>query len=150
MRSGKAASIGWLIERQRILSVDKYVRGSPLTDRAGYPFGEESQYAMSKLFIKRRSGQEEELEGRIGLSLMEIMRHNGVEELLAICGGCCSCATCHVLVDLEFVDALPKIEPSEDDLLDSSDHRRPNSRLACQIPYSNALDGLRLTMAPED
>jgi 2Fe-2S ferredoxin len=105
---------------------------------------------MSKLFIKRRNGVEKVLEGRPSLSLMEIMRHNGVEELLALCGGSCSCATCHIFVDETFLDVLPAMKPEEDDLLDSSDHRRPNSRLACQIQYSNALDGLRFTIAPED
>jgi 2Fe-2S ferredoxin len=105
---------------------------------------------MSKLYIKRRNGLEEVLEGRTGLSLMEIMRHNGVEELLALCGGSCSCATCHILVDEQFFEILPKMKSDEDDLLDSSDHRRSNSRLACQIPYSSALDGLRFTIAPED
>ena len=105
---------------------------------------------MSKLFIRRRNGLEAVLEGRTGLSLMEIMRHDGIEELLALCGGSCSCATCHIFVDEKFFDILPKMKPEEDDLLDSSDHRRPNSRLACQIPYSDALDGLRFTIAPED
>jgi ferredoxin, 2Fe-2S len=105
---------------------------------------------MLKLFIKRRNGLEEVLEGRTGLSLMEIMRHSGIEELLAICGGCCSCATCHIFVDEKFFDVLPKMKSDEHDLLDSSDHRRPNSRLACQIPCTSALAGLRLTIAPED
>jgi ferredoxin, 2Fe-2S len=127
-----------------------YARESRLDEPGDYLSDEESQHVMSKLFITRRNGQEEVLEGRTGLSLMEIMRHNSVEELLALCGGCCSCATCHIFVDEKLFDVLPKMKSDEDDLLDSSDHRRPNSRLACQIPYSNALDGLRLTIAPED
>jgi len=120
-------------------------------DRPGhYRSDEETQHVMSKLFIRRRNGLEAVLEGRTGLSLMEIMRHDGIEELLALCGGSCSCATCHIFVDEKFFDILPKMKPEEDDLLDSSDHRRPNSRLACQIPYSDALDGLRFKNAPED
>ena len=147
-RSGKTA-LDWIIGPPTLF-VDWYVRELRLGWPSGYPSDEESQHVMSKLFIKRRNGLEEVLEGRAGLSLMEIMRHNGVEELLAICGGSCSCATCHIFVDEAFFDVLPKIKSDEDDLLDSSDHRRPDSRLACQIPYSNALDGLRLTIAPED
>jgi 2Fe-2S ferredoxin len=104
---------------------------------------------MSKLLIKRRDGLEEVLDATTGFSLMDIMRHNGVEELLALCGGSCSCATCHIFVDEAFFDVLPKMKSDEDDLLESSDHRRANSRLACQILYSSALDGLRLTIAPE-
>ncbi len=146
-RSGRTDSMDHC---QRTPLVDRYVRESGLDWPTSYPSDEEAQHAMSQLFIKRRNGLVEALEGRIGLSLMEIMRHNGVEELLAVCGGCCSCATCHIFVDEKFFDVVPKMKPDEDDLLDSSDHRRPNSRLACQIPYSGALDGLRLTIAPED
>jgi ferredoxin, 2Fe-2S len=126
------------------------VHESCLDSPGGHSSDEECQHVLSKLFIKRRNGLEEVLEGRTGLSLMEIMRHDGIEELLAICGGCCSCATCHIFVDEKFFDVLPKMKSAEDDLLDSSDHRRPNSRLACQIPYTSALEGLRLTIAPED
>jgi 2Fe-2S ferredoxin len=61
-----------------------------------------------------------------------------------------SCATCHVYIDPNWLDALPAISEDEDDLLDGSDYRRPESRLSCQIPFSGALDGLRVTIAPSD
>jgi len=105
---------------------------------------------MPQLNILTRDGTERAVEGRVGWSVMENVRDNGFDELLALCGGCCSCATCHVHVDEEWLAALPPMGPDEDDLLDSSDHRRPNSRLSCQIPYSEALDGLRVQIAPED
>ena len=66
------------------------------------------------------------------------------------CGGCCSCATCHVYVDPAFADKLPAISADESDLLDSSDHRNATSRLSCQLPMTAALDGLKVTIAPED
>ena len=81
---------------------------------------------------------------------MEAIRDNGFDELLALCGGCCSCATCHVHVDPEFADLLPAMTGDEDDLLDSSDDRDATSRLSCQIPFSDALDGLRVRIAEED
>jgi len=105
---------------------------------------------MLTVHVTTREGDTATLEGRPGLSLMEIARENGVEELLALCGGCCSCATCHVYVDDGFRDRLPAMSTDEDDLLDSSDHRTARSRLACQISYSDALDGIRITIAPED
>ena len=71
-------------------------------------------------------------------------------QLLALCGGCCSCATCHVHIDPAFADRLPKMGEDENDLLDSTDHRNETSRLSCQIPVSDALDGLIVTIAPED
>ena len=105
---------------------------------------------MAELIIVARDGTEKIVEGRIGWSVMENIRGAGVDELLAICGGCCSCATCHVHVDPDWLDKLPPMGPDEDDLLDSSDHRVPSSRLSCQIPYEEALDGLRVQVAPED
>ncbi|OZA90740.1 MAG: ferredoxin [Erythrobacter sp. 34-65-8] len=81
---------------------------------------------------------------------MEAIRDNGFDELLALCGGCCSCATCHVHVDPAFVGQLPAMSEDENDLLDSSDHRDETSRLSCQLAFTADLDGLRVTIAPED
>ncbi|WP_176592676.1 2Fe-2S iron-sulfur cluster-binding protein [Sphingobium sp. EM0848] len=105
---------------------------------------------MAKLIVVNRSGEEKAVEGDNGLSVMEIIRDNGFDELLALCGGCCSCATCHVYVDPAFADSLPPVSEDENDLLDSSDHRNETSRLSCQLTFSDALDGLRITIAPED
>ena len=105
---------------------------------------------MPQLIIVTRDGRERAVEGQSGLSVMEVIRDHGIDELLALCGGCCSCATCHVHVDDEWIGALPAMKEDEDDLLDSSDHRSANSRLSCQIPFGEALDGLRVTIAPED
>ena len=85
-----------------------------------------------------------------GVSLMAAIRAAGVDELLALCGGSCSCATCHVYVDETFLGQLPPIRNDEDELLDFSNHRAPNSRLSCQVPLTAALDGLCVTIAPED
>ena len=105
---------------------------------------------MPRLILVTRDGSERTIEGRAGLSLMEVIRDHGVDELLALCGGCCSCGTCHVHVDEEWVAALPPMESDEDDLLDISDYRTANSRLSCQIKFAPALDGLRVAIAPED
>lgn len=105
---------------------------------------------MAKLVIVQRDGEERVLDGKNGLSVMENIRDAGIDELLALCGGCCSCATCHVHVDEAFLAALLPVSADEDDLLDSSAHRQPNSRLSCQLPFSDALDGLKVTIAPED
>lgn len=105
---------------------------------------------MPKLIVVTREGEEREIMGEAGLSVMEVIRDAGIDELLALCGGCCSCATCHVHVDPEFADKLPAMGPDEDDLLDSSDERTATSRLSCQLPMTDALDGLRVTIAGED
>lgn len=105
---------------------------------------------MPTLIIVNRAGEEISIDGRPGLSVMELIRDAGVDELLALCGGCCSCATCHVHVDGDWADKLPAISEDEDDLLDSSDHRVQTSRLSCQLQFSEVLDGLRVTISPED
>ena len=105
---------------------------------------------MTSITITSRSGDARSIEATDGQSLMENIRDAGFDELLALCGGCLSCATCHVYIDEEFADRLPSISEDENDLLDSSDGRQSNSRLSCQIPVTPALDGLRATIAPED
>ena len=105
---------------------------------------------MTKVTIISRNGEGREVDAENGLSLMEVIRDNGFDELLALCGGCCSCATCHVHIDPAFTDRLLKMSADEDDLLDSTDHRNDTSRLSCQIPVSDALNGLIVTIAPED
>ena len=105
---------------------------------------------MPKLIVVTREGIESEVEGEAGLSVMEVIRDAGFDEMLALCGGCCSCATCHVHIDPVFADRLPAMSEDENELLDSSDHRNETSRLSCQLPFGADLDGLRVTIAPED
>ncbi|HEX8387922.1 MAG TPA: 2Fe-2S iron-sulfur cluster-binding protein [Sphingomonas sp.] len=105
---------------------------------------------MPKLIVELRDGQERVLEGETGLSVMEVIREGGIDEILALCGGNCSCATCHVHVDPEFVGLLKPMSEDENDLLDSTSDRDATSRLSCQIQFGPALDGLRVKVAEED
>lgn len=105
---------------------------------------------MAELIVVTRDGSEQAIEAENGLSLMEVIRDAGIDEMLALCGGCCSCATCHIIVPGEFADRLPPMTEDENDLLDSSDHRTEYSRLSCQVPMSDDLAGMRVVIAPED
>lgn len=105
---------------------------------------------MAELIVVTREGSERTLEAPDGHSAMEVIREGGVDELLALCGGCCSCATCHVYVDADFANRLPAMSDDENDLLDSSSHRTDRSRLSCQITMTPDISGLRVTIAPED
>jgi|TARA_R110002049_G_scaffold12487_6_gene55864 2Fe-2S ferredoxin len=105
---------------------------------------------MATLNIIDRSGNHTIVEAKDGQSVMEIIRDSCCDELLALCGGCCSCATCHVIIDDEFQSLMPEMTDDEDDLLDSSDHRQQGSRLSCQLQFSDNMDGLAVSIAPED
>lgn len=109
-----------------------------------------AELTMPKLTIVTRGGATKTIDAETGLSVMENIRDNGFDELLALCGGSCSCATCHVYVDAGFAAKLPGLDADENDLLDSSSHRTGQSRLSCQIPMTADLDGLIVTIAPED
>jgi len=103
---------------------------------------------MPKLKVTWTDGSQATLEGAAGLSVMEVIRNSGSDDLLALCGGARSCATCQVYVDPAFWSRLPAPEPEELELLDLAEGRQDNSRLSCQIVFTDALDGLAVTVAP--
>ncbi len=104
---------------------------------------------MARIHVTDRDGESRVVEGTVGVSVMETLREleNGVE---ALCGGMCSCATCHSYIDPAWWDRLPPRSPEEDELLGELEHVRDHSRLTCQVRFSERLDGLALTIAPEE
>ena len=102
------------------------------------------------LMVTTRQGARIMVEAKEGASVMEALRDAGVDEILALCGGCCSCATCHVHVDPDYADRLPPMSGDENDLLDASTDRSDDSRLSCQIIYTADLDGMAIRIAEED
>jgi 2Fe-2S ferredoxin len=102
-----------------------------------------------RLYVTDREGKEHPVDAREQDTLMEALREldYGVS---AICGGMCSCATCHVYIAPEWAGKLPDVQGDERELAAELADRRETSRLSCQIPLSPALDGLRLTLAPEE
>ena len=105
---------------------------------------------MFKLIVTPPAGEPVAIGAQAGLSVMEVIRDAGFESLPALCGGCCSCATCHVYVDPAFADRLSPMGGDEDALLDGSERREATSRLSCQIAFVPALDGLSVRIAPGD
>ncbi len=103
---------------------------------------------MSKLIVTDREGQVHEIEGRAGWSVMEIIRDADLP-IEAACGGCCACATCHVYVDPEWAEQLAEVGDEEELMLDEALEVQETSRLSCQLKWSDALDGLKVTLAPE-
>ena len=99
-------------------------------------------------FIKR-DGDEVTLDVSEGQSVMEIGRDGnlGIE---GTCGGSLSCATCHVIIDDAWIDAVGKPSLDEEDMLDLAFNVEANSRLGCQIKMDAKLDGLKVRIADED
>src|ERR1700745_3332463 len=82
----------------------------------------------------------------VGTSVMQAAVFNGIDGIVAECGGACMCATCHVYVDEAFLDKLEPIAEDEQEMLNNTcAPRKPNSRLSCQLPVTEALTGLTVT-----
>ena len=105
---------------------------------------------MPSIHVTRRDGSEQALEAPAGQSLKDALKGAGVDEILGLCGGFASCGTCHVHVAESWLDRLPAMRADEEELLGFSDWRQVNSRLACQIRFTDALDGIAVAVAPED
>jgi 2Fe-2S ferredoxin len=105
---------------------------------------------VPKLIVTTTDGETRELDYVPGVTAMEVIRESGIDEMMALCGGVLSCATCHVHVDASFMDRLPALSDDENDLLDSSDFRNARSRLACQLRLTDDLSGLHLSVAEMD
>ena len=103
---------------------------------------------MAKIHVTDREGRAHELEATKGWSVMEIIRENDLP-IEAACGGCCACATCHVYVEENWLSKLKTADDEEDRMLDEAYQVQENSRLSCQLTFSDELDGLKVTLAPE-
>jgi len=105
---------------------------------------------MPRISVTRRDGSVQEVDARPNLTLMEVLRDEGID-IEALCGGCCSRATCHVYIEPEFSGRLPPMREDESRLIGASGHRRHGgSRLSCQIRITDRMEGLELTVAPAE
>lgn len=100
------------------------------------------------IIVTDRSGRVHTLDAIEGWRVMEIIRDHGLP-IKAECGGCCACATCHVYVDADWQGTLNNMTDEEEDMLDEAFFVEDNSRLSCQLIFSEDLNGLKLTLAPE-
>jgi len=105
---------------------------------------------MPTLVVKNREGTETRIEAQNGISVMENIRDLNAS-VDAICGGLCSCATCHVFIAPDWQDRLAARSAEETMLLENSgSFDPPRSRLSCQILMTDELDELSLEVAPPD
>lgn len=101
-----------------------------------------------KITVQDRTGVAHQLEATPGGRLMELIRDAGLP-VRAECGGNCVCGTCHVYVDEPWRQHLTESELEEIAVLDEACAPQENSRLSCQITVTEALDGLKVTLAPD-
>jgi 2Fe-2S ferredoxin len=104
---------------------------------------------MPTLKVIDRDGHEHDVPARAGVKIMETLRELDYG-IAAICGGMCSCATCHVYVDPAWSGKIPAPMSDERELLQELAHHKDGSRLSCQIDMTDELDGLRVTIAPDE
>ncbi|MET4783502.1 2Fe-2S iron-sulfur cluster-binding protein [Glaciihabitans sp. UYNi722] len=101
---------------------------------------------MTKIVYTSAGGAERHVDATIGDSVMSTAVKNGVTGIVAECGGNCTCGTCHVYVDPEFMNIVGAPTGIEVDMLEMAvSDPRGNSRLSCQIRITSELDGLRVT-----
>lgn len=101
---------------------------------------------MPKINYVQSCGKEHQVDVAIGTSVMRGAVDNAIPGIDGDCGGECACATCHVYVDPRWLDRAGPRTPGEEELLNFAAALQPNSRLACQIRMTEALDGLRVRM----
>jgi ferredoxin, 2Fe-2S len=106
---------------------------------------------MAKVTWQLPDGSEISADVADGLSMMEGAVANNVANVIGECGGCLSCATCHVYVHPDWQSKTGEMEDMEDAMLDATEaERQDNSRLSCQITASGDLDGLVLIVPDPD
>ena len=100
---------------------------------------------MSKITFEDKDGNSKTIEIENGLSVMEGAIQNDIPGIDADCGGSMACATCHVYVEDNWLDKIPKAEDAEVDMIDMAYEPKKNSRLSCQLIVTDELDGLKVT-----
>lgn len=102
----------------------------------------EHKQTVAKITFVEHDGATHTVEAEIGSNVMEAAMRNGIESIVAECGGSCTCATCLVHVDDKWSDIVGPPSSEEEDMLDMAFEVKPTSRLACQIKVTEELDGL--------
>ena len=103
----------------------------------------------SSITYVHADGARQTVQVKPGTSVMQAAVDEGIDGIVAECGGNAMCATCHVYIDPDWVSRVPPITSDEDDMLDStSSERKPNSRLSCQMTVTPELDGLVVHLPP--
>ena len=104
---------------------------------------------MPRITYVHPNGAREALDVPVGTSVMRAAILNGVDGIVAECGGEMMCATCHVYVEEDQLGQTPTQSDDEKAMLEfTASERRPNSRLSCQLVVAPEMDGLVVHLPP--
>lgn len=104
---------------------------------------------MPKITFIESNGTAHEVEAEVEMSLMEAATINMVPGIDGMCGGICSCATCHCYIPDDWKDKLPAMETGEEIMLETANHVTANSRLGCQVSITEDMDGITINLPEE-
>ena len=104
---------------------------------------------MPNIQVTDLAGNVSTLNAKSGETLMEALRDNGYSDIEAVCGGVCSCSTCHVYIEGNWFDKTGERNEDESQLVTSTDSFQPNSRLSCQITVNDEMEGMAITIAKQ-
>lgn len=102
---------------------------------------------MTKINVQTVDGIKSSFDAQNDMTLMENLRDNGYDDIIALCGGIMACATCHVYIDQDWFEKVGSPSPEEAEILTGSGFRKDNSRLSCQIKVDKSLDGMSIKLA---
>ena len=105
---------------------------------------------MPTIQVTNLAGEVSSLDATSGNTLMEELRDNGYDDIEAVCGGVCSCASCHVYIESKWAPLTGKPGEDEHQLVTSTDYYKESSRLSCQITVSDEMDGMEVNIAKQD
>jgi 2Fe-2S ferredoxin len=97
---------------------------------------------MPKITFVSHDGNPQDVNVTSGTTVMQAAIDNGIDSIVAECGGACSCATCHVYVDDAWAQKVPAVGDVEKDMIECVLEPQENSRLSCQVVVDDSLDGL--------
>ncbi|NQZ82576.1 MAG: 2Fe-2S iron-sulfur cluster binding domain-containing protein [Colwellia sp.] len=101
---------------------------------------------MTNIIFKQKNDEYKTIAATNGISLMLSAVKNEIDGIKAICGGNCSCATCHIVIEPDYRNIVAPLKPSEQMLLSRQRNKEPGSRLACQITVNERLNGMRVVV----
>lgn len=102
-----------------------------------------NKISTTVIFIEK-SGRQKAVQAENGLSLMVAAIENNIAGIKAICNGCCSCGTCHVAIEANFLPKTSTLYSGEQQVIDALPNTQAESRLACQVIVTEALEGMKV------